>query len=164
MPGSVHSGSASWEDCGWIFSDELCVNLIQNRFPCTLCLESSIVSPLQLPNLLHLKDWHRSKCLHFEEKKKKAKNSNHTQSTHVQVCVAFPHMRGQLVSLVMVMKQTHFFFYVSKHTHTHTQMFYPVLVNLTSSVFFISTALALSKFTSEQQLKIYMAVIYHNLL
>ena len=27
MPGSVHSVSASWDNCGWMFSDELHVSL-----------------------------------------------------------------------------------------------------------------------------------------
>ena len=41
-PGSVHSGSASWDKCGWAFPDKLCVSSFH-----TLCL-LSIVSPLQL--------------------------------------------------------------------------------------------------------------------
>ena len=26
MPGSVHSGSVSWDSCGWMFPDKLCVS------------------------------------------------------------------------------------------------------------------------------------------
>ena len=32
MPGSVHSGSASWGDCDWAFPDELCVSLFPDQF------------------------------------------------------------------------------------------------------------------------------------
>ena len=32
-PRSVHSGSASWDDCGWLFADELYVSLFPDRFP-----------------------------------------------------------------------------------------------------------------------------------
>ena len=32
-PGSVHSGSASWDDCGQVFLDELRVSLFPDRFP-----------------------------------------------------------------------------------------------------------------------------------
>ena len=32
-PGSVHRGSASWDDCSWVFPDELSVNLLSDRFP-----------------------------------------------------------------------------------------------------------------------------------
>ena len=32
-PGSVHSGSVNWDDCGWEFPDELCVSLFPDRFP-----------------------------------------------------------------------------------------------------------------------------------
>ena len=45
-PGSVHSGSASWEDNGRSLSDESCVSLFPWLVP-TLCLDS-IVSPLRL--------------------------------------------------------------------------------------------------------------------
>ena len=45
-PGSVHSGSASLDDCGRVFSDELRVGLFPRLVP-TLCLDS-IVSPLRL--------------------------------------------------------------------------------------------------------------------
>ena len=64
MPGSVHSGSASWDDCDRVFPDELHMSSFPVTFPhyvpsraacelvsCylpTLCLDSSIVSPLQL--------------------------------------------------------------------------------------------------------------------
>ena len=41
-PGSVHSGSASWDDCGRVLPDELRVS----SFP-TLCLDSGIVSSLR---------------------------------------------------------------------------------------------------------------------
>ena len=44
MPGSVHSGSASWDNCDQVFPDELCVS----SFVLTLCLDSGIVSPLGL--------------------------------------------------------------------------------------------------------------------
>ena len=47
MTGSVHSSSVSWNDCGWMFLDKLCVSLSPDRSP-TLCLDSSIVSPIQL--------------------------------------------------------------------------------------------------------------------
>ena len=33
MPGSVHSGSASWDDCGRMFHDELRVSSFPDRFP-----------------------------------------------------------------------------------------------------------------------------------
>ena len=32
-PESVHSGSASWDDCGWMFPDELRVSSFPDRFP-----------------------------------------------------------------------------------------------------------------------------------
>ena len=32
-PGLVHSGSASWGDCSWVCSDELCVSSFPDRFP-----------------------------------------------------------------------------------------------------------------------------------
>ena len=47
MPGSVHSSSASWDDCGPMFPDKLRVNSFPDSFP-TLCLDSGIVSPLRL--------------------------------------------------------------------------------------------------------------------
>ena len=47
MPGSVHSGSANWDDCGWVFPDELQLNSFPDRFP-TLCLGSGKVSKLRL--------------------------------------------------------------------------------------------------------------------
>ena len=31
--GSVHSGSASWDDCGWMFFDELRLNSFPDRHP-----------------------------------------------------------------------------------------------------------------------------------
>ena len=31
--GSVHSGPASYDDCGWVFPDELRVSLFPDRFP-----------------------------------------------------------------------------------------------------------------------------------
>ena len=46
MPG-VHSGSASLDDCGWIFPDKFCVRSFLDRFP-HLYLDSSIVSQLWL--------------------------------------------------------------------------------------------------------------------
>ena len=36
-PGSVHSGSASWDDCGWVFPDELYVTSLPDRFPHYVC-------------------------------------------------------------------------------------------------------------------------------
>ena len=33
MPRSVHSGSASWDDCGQMLLDKLCVNFFLDRFP-----------------------------------------------------------------------------------------------------------------------------------
>ena len=33
MPGSVHSGSACWDDCGQIFPYKLCVSSFPDRFP-----------------------------------------------------------------------------------------------------------------------------------
>ena len=32
-PGSVHSGSMSWDDCVWVFPDKLRVNSFPDRFP-----------------------------------------------------------------------------------------------------------------------------------
>ena len=32
-PGSVHSGSASWDDCARVFPDELRVSSFPDRFP-----------------------------------------------------------------------------------------------------------------------------------
>ena len=46
-PGSVHSGSASWNDCGRVFPDELRVSSFPERFP-PLCLHSGIANPLGL--------------------------------------------------------------------------------------------------------------------
>ena len=46
-PGSVHSGSASWDDCGRMFPDKLCLSSFPDRFH-TLCLNNGIVSPLRL--------------------------------------------------------------------------------------------------------------------
>ena len=43
-PGSVHSNSASWDDCNCVFFEELRVS----SFPPTLCLDSGIVSSLRL--------------------------------------------------------------------------------------------------------------------
>ena len=34
-PQTVHSGSASWDDCSWVFPDELLVSLFPDRFPHT---------------------------------------------------------------------------------------------------------------------------------
>ena len=45
-PGSVHSGSASWDDCDQVFPDELRVSSFPD-IP-TLCLDSSIVIPFWL--------------------------------------------------------------------------------------------------------------------
>ena len=36
-PGSVHSGSVRWDNCGWIFPDESHVSLFPDRFPLRLC-------------------------------------------------------------------------------------------------------------------------------
>ena len=47
-PGSVHSGSASWDDFRWVFSVELGVSFFPDRLPLYLCLDSDIVSPLRL--------------------------------------------------------------------------------------------------------------------
>ena len=46
-PGSVHSGSASWDDCDRLFPDELLVSSFPDRFP-TLWLDSGIISPFRL--------------------------------------------------------------------------------------------------------------------
>ena len=46
-PGLVHSSSVSWDDCDRVFPDELCVSSFPDRVS-TLCLDSSIVSPLWL--------------------------------------------------------------------------------------------------------------------
>ena len=35
MPGSVHSGSVSRDDCGQVFPNKLCVSLFPDRFPCS---------------------------------------------------------------------------------------------------------------------------------
>ena len=43
-PGSVHIGSASWDDCDQVFPDEFHVS----SFPDRLLLDSGIVSPLRL--------------------------------------------------------------------------------------------------------------------
>ena len=32
MTGSVHSGSSSWDDCGWKFPDKLRVSSFPDRF------------------------------------------------------------------------------------------------------------------------------------
>ena len=45
-PGSVRSGSASWDDCNRVFPDDLRVSSFPD-IP-TLCLDSGIVSPLRL--------------------------------------------------------------------------------------------------------------------
>ena len=45
-PRSVHSGLASWDDCGRVFPDKLYVSWFLDMF--TLHLDSGIVSPLQL--------------------------------------------------------------------------------------------------------------------
>ena len=39
-PGSVHSGSVSWDNCGWTFSDELHASFFAWKAP-TLCLNST---------------------------------------------------------------------------------------------------------------------------
>ena len=36
-PGSVHSGSVSWDNCDWVFPDELHVSSIPDRFPYYAC-------------------------------------------------------------------------------------------------------------------------------
>ena len=41
MPGSVHSGSGSWDDCGWAFPDELRVSSFPERFPNYACSVAS---------------------------------------------------------------------------------------------------------------------------
>ena len=46
MPGSVHSGSANWDDCGRVFPDELRVSSFPDRLPD--CLDSGIVRPHRL--------------------------------------------------------------------------------------------------------------------
>ena len=46
MPGSVHGGSASWNNCLNV-PDKLCVSSFPGKFP-YYCLDSSIVSPLKL--------------------------------------------------------------------------------------------------------------------
>ena len=33
MPGSVNSGSASWDNCGQMFPDKLCMSLFPDSFP-----------------------------------------------------------------------------------------------------------------------------------
>ena len=50
MPGSVHSGSASWDDCGWMFPDKLGVSLFPDRFPhyAWTAAGLDVVRPLQL--------------------------------------------------------------------------------------------------------------------
>ena len=49
MPGSVHSGSASCDDCCRMFPDKLRVSSFPDRFP-TLCLDSDIAhSDFDLP-------------------------------------------------------------------------------------------------------------------
>ena len=47
MPGSVYSGLASRDVCERVFPDELRVSSFSDSVP-TLCLDSSIVSPLRL--------------------------------------------------------------------------------------------------------------------
>ena len=32
-PGLVHSSSAGWDDCGWLFPEKLCLGLFLDRFP-----------------------------------------------------------------------------------------------------------------------------------
>ena len=44
-PGWVHSGSVSWDDCDWVFPDELRVSSFPDRFPHYDC---GIVNPLWL--------------------------------------------------------------------------------------------------------------------
>ena len=36
-PGSVYSGSASWDNCSWVFSDNLYVSSFSDRFPHCAC-------------------------------------------------------------------------------------------------------------------------------
>ena len=45
-PGSVHSGSATWDDCDWVFLEELRVSSFLDRFPHYTC--TAAVSPLRL--------------------------------------------------------------------------------------------------------------------
>ena len=47
MPGLVHSGSGSSDNCDQVFPDELNVSSFPERVP-TLCLDSGIVSPHRL--------------------------------------------------------------------------------------------------------------------
>ena len=53
-PGSVHSGSASWDDCDRVFHDELRVSSFPDKVP-ALCLDSGVVGPLRLR-------WAKSVC------------------------------------------------------------------------------------------------------
>ena len=53
--GSVHRGSASWDDCDWVFPDELRVSSFPDRFPHYACI-AGIVSPLRLR-------WVKSVCV-----------------------------------------------------------------------------------------------------
>ena len=46
-PGSINIGSVSWDNCNWMFPDELHVSSFLDKIP-TLCLDSGIVSPLRL--------------------------------------------------------------------------------------------------------------------
>ena len=46
-PGSVYSGSASWDGCDRVFPDECRMSSFPDKIP-TLCLDSGIVSPLRL--------------------------------------------------------------------------------------------------------------------
>ena len=58
MPGSVHSGSASRDDCGWMFPDKFCASsfpdyltaymqsLIQCMFPLIIWLETTLTTYL----------------------------------------------------------------------------------------------------------------------
>ena len=47
MPGSVHSGSASWNNCGRIFPNKLPVSSFLDKVP-ALCLDSSRTSSIRL--------------------------------------------------------------------------------------------------------------------
>ena len=54
-PESVHSGSVSWDDCGWVIPDKLPYKLVCWQVP-ILCLDSGIVSQIWL-------HWVKSVCV-----------------------------------------------------------------------------------------------------
>ena len=56
-PGSVHSGSAIWDVCDWVFPDELHVSSFPDRFPhyaTPIFLINILVTPLPLPTHIYL--------------------------------------------------------------------------------------------------------------